>query len=120
MSGACPLKAARSVQVLPLLSPSLSLLSPALTALEYHPTGGLLLAISGLSSKNLEMFRMRSAAEVKKKIKRRAKRQREKADSTTAEGTVALTADDQPCLEDYFESVANLKSPHKIKSVAFA
>jgi hypothetical protein len=96
--------------------------------LEFHSPSGLLLAISGLSSKNLEMFRLRSVAEVKKKLKRRAKRQREKKDDSGAEinaavpaavGTESNVSDEKPTLEDYFESVSNLKSPHKIKSLAF-
>ena len=78
------------------------------------------MAISGLSSKNLEMFRLRSTAEVKKKLKRRAKRQREN-DSSSGEVAPSETevSGEKPTLEDYFESVSNLKSPHKIKSLAF-
>jgi hypothetical protein len=107
-----------------LCSVSLSCLSsPAfLAALEFHSSSGLLLAISGLSSKHLELFRLRSPAEVRKKIKRRAKRAREKAAPTEGSDESPPAEElqsQQACLEDFLESIANLKSPHKLKSVAF-
>jgi hypothetical protein len=117
----CHLKEERSVQVASPLHLLFDFVDST-EGLEFHPQTGLLLAISGLSSKHLEMFRLRSVAEVKKKLKRRAKRQREKNDPGSGE-VAALPegggGDEKPTLEDYFESVSNLKSPHKIKSLAF-
>ena len=91
--------------------------------LKFDSTGGLLLTISGISSKNIELLRLRNNNEIKKKLKRRAKRIREKNNSADQLEAIEVNnqtnVDDKPTLEDYFERVANLKSPHKMKSVAF-
>lgn len=67
------------------------------------------------------MLRLRNSSEIKKKLKRRAKRLREKNSTTDNSEPITqdTTIDDKPTLEDYFEKLANLKSPHKMKSISF-
>lgn len=89
------------------------------------------IALTGPSSKTLEMFRLRTAVEIKKKIKRRQKRDREKKLKETAqlgESVENVAADSDLLLEsressvaqlsDMVESVAQCKANHKMKSIA--
>lgn len=97
----------------------------AALAVSQHPSGSVLVALSGPSSKTLEMFKLRDAQGIKKKVKRRLKRLREKP-RTRNEGdadTVAEQLEEEEgktVLGDLLEPSATAKSAHKVKSLSFA
>jgi U3 small nucleolar RNA-associated protein 12 len=95
--------------------------------LQFCDSLGSVIALTGPSSKTLEMFRLRSAVEIKKKIKRRQKREKEKKQKELAqlgepaEDADLLLADKEssiPQLGDMLEATAQCKASHKMKSIA--
>lgn len=103
------------------------------THIEFNNQGSLLAVLTG--QKNVELFHFRSLAEVKKKMKRRLKRAREKTiRSGTANGNAEETnnyfadtadevtegssehASESITLSDCLEPFTTIRCPHKVKS----
>lgn len=92
------------------------------SAMAFSQDGSVLVALAGSSSRSLEMFRLRDAQGVKKKVKRRLKRLREKTGGeVTASGGHEDGGEAEECvLGDLLESRGVLKSTHKVKSLSFS
>ena len=81
-----------------------------------------MVALSGTSGKSLELFTIRDKSGLKKKVKRRIKRQKEKSgqgDSEQDEQDVLDTGISYQ-LSDLIESSSSVKSTYKVKSLSFS
>ena len=90
------------------------------TALCFSNNGYSLVALSGPSSKTLELFKLRDILGIKKKIKRRIKRTREKGLMDTEISSPEILENEGCVLADLLEPCSTMKSQHKMKSVSFS